>query len=93
MSFFFTNFGGRKYGRVERLYIDVENRQVFIRFTDQVSALRVSHLPSHLARYPGDAVVLTERQAVNELDGRIFNGNTVVPKFFDTEKFERGIYR
>ncbi|KAL0942811.1 g-patch DNA repair protein [Colletotrichum truncatum] len=62
---------GEKYGRVERLYIDVENRQVFIRFTDQVSALR----------------------AVNELDGRIFNGNTVVPKFYDTEKFERGVYR
>ncbi|KAH0435872.1 G-patch domain-containing protein [Colletotrichum camelliae] len=62
---------GEKYGRVERLYIDVENRQVFIRFTDQVSALR----------------------AVNELDGRIFNGNTVIPKFYDTAKFERGIYR
>ncbi|GKT91207.1 G-patch domain-containing protein [Colletotrichum tofieldiae] len=59
---------GERYGRVERLYIDVENRQVFIRFTDQVSALR----------------------AVNELDGRVFNGNTVVPKFYDTEKFERG---
>ncbi|KAF9880759.1 G-patch domain-containing protein [Colletotrichum karsti] len=62
---------GEKYGRVERLYIDVGNRQVFIRFTDQVSALR----------------------AVGELDGRIFNGNTVVPKFYDTEKFERGIYK
>ncbi|GJC79700.1 DNA-damage-repair/toleration protein DRT111, chloroplastic [Colletotrichum liriopes] len=62
---------GERYGRVERLYIDVENRQVFIRFTDQVSALR----------------------AVNELDGRVFNGNTVVPKFYDTEKFERGVYR
>ncbi|WYZ41343.1 hypothetical protein EsH8_V_000238 [Colletotrichum jinshuiense] len=62
---------GERYGRVERLYIDVENRQVFIRFTDQVSALR----------------------AVNELDGRVFNGNVVVPKFYDTEKFERGIYR
>ncbi|TDZ15845.1 DNA-damage-repair/toleration protein [Colletotrichum orbiculare MAFF 240422] len=62
---------GEKYGRVERLYIDIENRQVFIRFTDQVSALR----------------------AVNELDGRVFNGNVVVPKFYETEKFERGIYK
>ncbi|OLN86440.1 DNA-damage-repair/toleration protein DRT111, chloroplastic [Colletotrichum chlorophyti] len=62
---------GEKYGRVERLYIDVENRQVFIRFTDQVSALR----------------------AVNELGGRVFNGNVVVPKFYDTEKFEKGIYQ
>ncbi|PTB40864.1 uncharacterized protein TrAFT101_006017 [Trichoderma asperellum] len=61
---------GEKYGRVERLYIDVETRQVFIKFTDQVSALR----------------------AVNELDGRVFNGNTIIPKFYDTEDFERGIY-
>ncbi|KAL2757979.1 hypothetical protein ACRALDRAFT_2040290 [Sodiomyces alcalophilus JCM 7366] len=62
---------GDKYGRVERLYIDTEDRQVFIKFTDQVSALR----------------------AVNELDGRIFNGNTVRPSFYDTEKFEQGVYR
>ncbi|KAL7790010.1 hypothetical protein V8C37DRAFT_385109 [Trichoderma ceciliae] len=61
---------GEKYGRVERLYIDVDTRQVFIKFTDQVSALR----------------------AVNELDGRVFNGNSIIPKFYDTEKFERGIY-
>ena len=31
-------------------------------------------------------------QAVNELEGRVFNGNTIVPKFFDTEKFEKGVY-
>ncbi|KAL6863920.1 hypothetical protein J3F83DRAFT_743948 [Trichoderma novae-zelandiae] len=61
---------GEKYGRVERLYIDVDTRQVFIKFTDQVSALR----------------------AVNELDGRVFNGNNIIPKFYDTEKFEKGIY-
>ncbi|PTB68675.1 hypothetical protein BBK36DRAFT_1191515 [Trichoderma citrinoviride] len=61
---------GDKYGRVERLYIDVETRQVFIKFTDQVSALR----------------------AVNELDGRVFNGNNIIPKFYDTEQFEKGIY-
>ncbi|KAL3960960.1 hypothetical protein ACCO45_006077 [Purpureocillium lilacinum] len=61
---------GEKYGRVERLFIDQNARQVFIKFTDQVSALR----------------------AVNELDGRIFNGNTIVPKFYDVENFERGVY-
>ncbi|KAK2934426.1 G-patch domain [Fusarium oxysporum f. sp. vasinfectum] len=61
---------GEKYGRVERLYIDQESRRVFIKFTNQVSALR----------------------AVNELDGRIFNGNAIVPEFFDTEKFEQGKY-
>jgi splicing factor 45 len=31
-------------------------------------------------------------QAVNELDGRVFNGNVIVPEFFDTEKFEQGKY-
>ncbi|KAH0600042.1 hypothetical protein MHUMG1_02833 [Metarhizium humberi] len=61
---------GEKYGRVERLYIDQPTRQVFIKFTDQVSALR----------------------AVNELDGRVFNGNTIIPKFYDSEAFEKSIY-
>ncbi|KAF4451199.1 hypothetical protein F53441_5809 [Fusarium austroafricanum] len=61
---------GEKYGRVERLYIDQENRRVFIKFTNQVSALR----------------------AVNELDGRVFNGNVIRPEFFDTEMFEQGKY-
>ncbi|KAG7129085.1 DNA-damage-repair/toleration protein like [Verticillium longisporum] len=59
---------GDKYGRVERLYFDVENRQVFIKFTDQVSGLR----------------------AVSELNGRVFNGNTVAATFYDSEQFELG---
>ncbi|KAG8427784.1 hypothetical protein J3459_006351 [Metarhizium acridum] len=37
---------GEKYGRVERLYIDQPTRRVFIKFTDQVSALRVCILPN-----------------------------------------------
>ncbi|KAF5027377.1 hypothetical protein F66182_509 [Fusarium sp. NRRL 66182] len=61
---------GEKYGRVERLYIDQGSRRVFIKFTNQVSALR----------------------AVNELDGRVFNGNIIVPEFYDSEKFEKGSY-
>lgn len=61
---------GDKYGRVERLYIDVTGRQVFIKFTDQVSALR----------------------AVNALEGRVFNGNAIAARFWDTEKFEQGQY-
>ncbi|KAH7325936.1 hypothetical protein B0I35DRAFT_405264 [Stachybotrys elegans] len=61
---------GEKYGRVERLYIDQERRQVFIKFTNQVSALR----------------------AVNELDGRVFNGNAIVSRFYETEKFDSGRY-
>ena len=43
---------GEKYGRVERLYIDVdgegEGKGVFIKFTDQVSGLRVSLFPLFL---------------------------------------------
>ena len=31
---------GEKYGRVERVYVDVEGRRVYIKFTDAVSALR-----------------------------------------------------
>ncbi|KAK0720882.1 hypothetical protein B0H67DRAFT_206725 [Lasiosphaeris hirsuta] len=61
---------GDKYGRVERLYIDRGSRRVFIKFTDQVSALR----------------------AVNALEGRIFNGNAIMPRFWDSDKFENGVY-
>lgn len=61
---------GDKYGRVERLHIDVAGRQVFIKFTDQVSALR----------------------AVNALEGRVFNGNAIAARFWDTERFEKGEY-
>lgn len=42
---------GEKYGRVERLYIDKDNRQVFIKFTDGVSALRVGPPFHHYLRY------------------------------------------
>jgi len=31
-------------------------------------------------------------QAVNALEGRIFNGNTITARFFDIEKFENGVY-
>ncbi|KAI1826010.1 hypothetical protein F4861DRAFT_537371 [Xylaria intraflava] len=47
---------GDKYGRVERLYIDIEGRQVFIKFTDQVSALRaVNALDGRI--FAGNAIV------------------------------------
>jgi splicing factor 45 len=35
---------------------------------------------------------LTWAQAVNALEGRIFNGNTISALFYETEVFERGIY-
>ncbi|KKA26954.1 hypothetical protein TD95_001052 [Thielaviopsis punctulata] len=59
---------GDKYGRVDRVYIHQPSRQVFIKFTDQISALR----------------------AVSELDGRIFNGNTIRPAYFDPDQFDAG---
>jgi splicing factor 45 len=29
---------------------------------------------------------------VNELKGRIFNGNAIEPRFFDVDQFEKGVY-
>ena len=31
-------------------------------------------------------------QAVNALEGRIFNGNAIVARFYDEERFEAGVY-
>ncbi|KOS21454.1 DNA-damage-repair/toleration protein [Escovopsis weberi] len=31
-------------------------------------------------------------KAVNELDGRVFNGNKIAPRFYDSEDFETGNY-
>ncbi|KAL4873145.1 hypothetical protein BDV12DRAFT_97812 [Aspergillus spectabilis] len=62
-----------KYGRVERVYVSRDSGPpvpVFVKFTNQLSALR----------------------AVNALEGRIFNGNLITARFFDTEKFEQSIY-
>ncbi|KAI1840381.1 hypothetical protein JX266_013434 [Neoarthrinium moseri] len=63
---------GDKYGRVERLYIDVAGGtgSVYIKFVDTVSALR----------------------AVNALDGRVFAGSSIEPRYYDGEMFEKGIY-
>lgn len=35
--------------------------------------------------------MLTLTQAVNALDGSNFNGNAVTARFYDLEKFEKGI--
>ncbi|MCJ1260056.1 hypothetical protein MMC24_007896 [Lignoscripta atroalba] len=35
---------------------------------------------------------LSALRAVNALEGRIFNGNTITARFFDTDTFERGVY-
>ncbi|KAL1903228.1 hypothetical protein Sste5346_000513 [Sporothrix stenoceras] len=47
---------------------------------------------------PGELVFIQFTEAVsalraaNALDGRIFNGNAIVPSFYDADKFEEGIY-
>ena len=35
---------------------------------------------------------LTLSQAVNALEGRVFNGNKITARFFDSDAFDRGIY-
>lgn len=54
---------GDKYGRVDRLYIDIEGRRVFIKFTDQVSALRVRAMRFH---FPILHLYLRERLCTNK---------------------------
>jgi splicing factor 45 len=82
-----------QYGRVERVFIDRGisgiNSRVFVKFTSQLSALRVcgSKIP-HLYWGPSADIL----QAVNALEGRMFNGNTISARFFDVEKFEGGIF-
>jgi splicing factor 45 len=36
--------------------------------------------------------VINLSQAVNALEGRIFNGNTISAKFYDNERFEQGLF-
>ena len=63
--------------------------RVFVNFTSQLSALRVLPLTRRLC----SVVSQTNRyQAVNALNGRIFNGNAIVAMFYDREKFDLGIY-
>jgi len=78
-----------QYGRVERVYIDRNGHppaNVFVKFTSQLSALRVS------SRHGVHNRMLTSKQAVNALEGRIFNGNKISAMFYDTERFEQGVY-
>lgn len=35
---------------------------------------------------------LSALRAVNALEGRIFNGNTIIARFFDAEKFDQGFF-
>ena len=60
---------------------------VFVKFTSQLSALRVGSMLLEV-----NFALSNIAQAVNALEGRIFNGNTITAKFFDSEKFASGIY-
>ena len=95
---------GEKYGRVERVFIDrgddAATAPVFVKFTSQLSALRVCFVPPPFTLpycqscgLVGHAdFFFSPSQAVNALEGRIFNGNAITARFFDAEKFERGDY-
>ena len=48
------------------------------------------YLPSSFS--PFESPANDEVKAVNALEGRIFNGNTITALFYDTETFEQGIY-
>ncbi|KAH9900113.1 hypothetical protein F4778DRAFT_782230 [Xylariomycetidae sp. FL2044] len=61
---------GDKYGRVERLYIDVEGRRVYIKFTDQVSALRaVNALDGRV--FAGNTIT-PQFYDVDKFEGRVY---------------------
>lgn len=51
-----------------------------------------TYVPASILREKLTNIPSSYMQAVNALDGRIFNGNAIVPKFFDEEKFEQGVY-
>lgn len=81
-----------QYGRVERVFISRESGPpvpVFVKFTNQLSALRVS-----ISEFRSHPSLDTDKicQAVNALEGRVFNCNTITARFYDTQKFEEGIY-
>ncbi|KAI9874137.1 MAG: hypothetical protein M1830_010147 [Pleopsidium flavum] len=50
------------------------------------------HNPSTAPVFVKFTSQLSALRAVNALEGRIFNGNTISARFFDVEKFEKGIY-
>lgn len=72
------------------MFIDRSNpakAPVFVKFTSQLSALRVCIRPDSV-----DTIFANLPQAVNALEGRVFNGNTITARFYDTERFESGSY-
>ena len=74
---------------MERVFIDRQrpsNPPVFVKFTSQLSALRVCQCNSSRDLHADHA------QAVNALEGRIFNGNTIIARFFDNDMFDSGVY-
>ena len=78
---------------MERVFIDrsdVSETPVFVKFTSQLSALRVLSIQGKLMETYGLCADLL--QAVNALEGRIFNGNVISARFFDNEKFADGDY-
>jgi len=82
---------------VERVFIDRDSQEssvpVFVKFTSQLSALRVCACSDGPWWMKPTNCKLTSLQAVNALEGRIFNGNPITARFFDSERFESGVYK
>lgn len=85
-----------KYGRVERVFIDRRSGggslPVFVKFSNELSALRVSCPVLSLLFMMKIYKYANTWQAVNALEGRMFNGNIITARFFETQRFDQGIY-
>lgn len=69
---------GDKYGKVERVYI-----------ADDATFEASDAGPPVFVKFISQ---LSALRAVNALEGRIFNGNTITARFWPTEDFDSGVY-
>lgn len=69
---------GEKYGTVQRVYIHRSRREE-----------SGSESPVVLVQFVS---ALSALRAVNALEGRVFGGNAITARFWEREKFERGVY-
>lgn len=72
-----------KYGRVERVFIHRLDND------DDLESSKEGEGPRVFIKFTSQ---LSALRAVNDLQGRIFNGNSIMARFFDADKFEAGSY-
>jgi hypothetical protein len=77
--------------RVETGLYQVYRRNLCSQGTFPLPSLPLS-LENLLSLPPLILIIPLLKKAVNELKGRIFNGNAIEPKFFDVDRFEEGRY-